>query len=215
MLQLFISDFMVTSGAYAYWQAGELDFFITPEMVPTTSPIQLNTTYFNDLIPQLYSRYPGRLMYLNVTVAAMPTVNFNSSGALVTAVTHVDFLVIINNSTVYCFTLEITLHLTGNAHLNGTKIYGDVTYVYADVTLYRTAIGNFSVSNLEDVVQLVVSVGLPIINQKLAEGFVLPVVDGVELVNPLIKFGAHFLAVTTNVKYTPPQINNVFLPPTF
>ena len=43
---------------------------------------------------------------------------------------------------------------------------------------------------------------LPLVNNKLEEGFVLPIVDNVELVSPVLNFGTHYLAITTSVNYT-------------
>ena len=55
-IQIFISDYMLTSAGYAFWQSGQLIKVITPQDVPSSFPIQLNTTYFSQLIPALYNR---------------------------------------------------------------------------------------------------------------------------------------------------------------
>jgi len=201
MIQIFLSDFLATSGGYSEWQAGQLKQFITSNDIPNTSPIQLNTTYFSDLIPPLYNKYPNTLMDLNVSVVSMPTVFFNTSGAFVTATAHCDTYVVINNSPVYAFTLEVITNLAGNANIKGTTIYGDLTFLAASVSLYKSAIGQFSTSNLNDVVQLLISFVLPDINDKLANGFQLPITDGVALVSPSLTWGSRYLVVSTNVQY--------------
>ena len=79
---------------------------VTPNMVPSDSPFQLNTTDFSDLIPALYQKYPNLAMELNCSVVQMPTCYFNSSGAFISAVTHVDVYVLLNNTATFAFTLE-------------------------------------------------------------------------------------------------------------
>jgi hypothetical protein len=83
-----------------------LKILVTPNMVPSDSPFQLNTTDFSDLIPPLYQKYPNMLMELNCSVVQMPTCYFNASGAFINAVSHVDVYVIINGSAVFTFTLQ-------------------------------------------------------------------------------------------------------------
>eukprot|EP01091_Cochliopodium_minus_P020460 TRINITY_DN895_c0_g1_i1.p1 TRINITY_DN895_c0_g1~~TRINITY_DN895_c0_g1_i1.p1 ORF type:complete len:505 (-),score=146.89 TRINITY_DN895_c0_g1_i1:67-1548(-) len=203
MLQIFISDFSVTSAGYAEFLAEQLQFLITPQMVPKDSPFQLNTTDFSDLIPALYQKYPGLLMELNTSVYQMPQAVFNASGAFISAVTNIYVLVLPNNSSpILAFTLQVNVNLAGKANIKSSTIFGDLTFLSASISLYQTSIGNFSVSNLQDVVQLLIYGVLPIVNQKLSAGFQLPILDNVELVSPTLTFGQDYLAVTTNVQYT-------------
>ena len=78
-----------------------------PNDVPSSSPVKLNTTYFSDLVPQLYTKYPNYLMKLNCTVVQMPVFTFNTSGIYLNALTHVDFYVFNNQSSTYVFTLAM------------------------------------------------------------------------------------------------------------
>jgi hypothetical protein len=76
-------------------------------MVPSDSPIKLNTSYFSDLIPPLYQKYPNLPMQLNCSVSQMPVCQFNSSGANINANSIVDVYVKSNNNMINVFTLNV------------------------------------------------------------------------------------------------------------
>ena len=69
------------------------------------------------------------------------------------------------------------------------------------MSLYRSAIGNFSVSNLQDVAEILVYGVLPLLNQKLEKGVQLPIVADIELSSPVIVYQQNYLVVVTNVRY--------------
>ena len=76
-------------------------------MVPSDSPVKLNTSYFSSLIPLLYQKYPNLDMELNCSVAQAPSCHFNASGAYINANTLVDVSVISNKNLVDVFTLAV------------------------------------------------------------------------------------------------------------
>jgi hypothetical protein len=94
------------------------------------------------------------------------------------------------------------LNLEGIAHLTNTSIYGELNFISATLSLSKTNIGNFSVTNLQDVVKMLIYFVLPMVNNELKAGFKLPITNNIELVSPTLTFGQDYLAITTNVKYT-------------
>ena len=53
MLYMWLTDYMANTAGFVYLTAGKLNYVVTPDMVPPSLPIQLNTSYFKDIIPQV------------------------------------------------------------------------------------------------------------------------------------------------------------------
>ena len=90
----------------------------------------------------------------------------------------------------------------GTPNLTDTTLYAQLSFISATIGLYKSSIGNFSVSNLENVVKVLIGYVLPMVNGELKNGFKLPVVDKIALVNPTFTFGQDYLAITSRLKYT-------------
>ncbi|CAI8045639.1 Lipopolysaccharide-binding protein [Geodia barretti] len=62
MLYMWLTDYMANTAGFVYLAAGKLSYVVTPNMVPPSLPIQLNTSYFKDIIPQVnHSLYTSPL----------------------------------------------------------------------------------------------------------------------------------------------------------
>ena len=53
MVYMWLTDYMANTAGFVYQTAGKLHYIITPSMVPPSLPLQLNTSYFKDIIPQV------------------------------------------------------------------------------------------------------------------------------------------------------------------
>uniref|UniRef100_A0AAY5KG71 Bactericidal permeability-increasing protein n=1 Tax=Esox lucius TaxID=8010 RepID=A0AAY5KG71_ESOLU len=76
MLSLGLSEFSFNSASYAYFDTGHLHITVTDEMIPPTSPLRLNTSYFGPFIPQLPKLFPNMLMLLEVYAREIPMFSF-------------------------------------------------------------------------------------------------------------------------------------------
>ena len=55
MLYLWFTDYIVETAGFVYTTAGALQYNVTPDMVPPSSPFKLNTDSFKALIPEVYA----------------------------------------------------------------------------------------------------------------------------------------------------------------
>jgi hypothetical protein len=56
--------------AWAFQQAGVLDFLVNASQIPKSSPIQLNTSTFEDIVPALQTKYPNMAMSIDLVARA-------------------------------------------------------------------------------------------------------------------------------------------------
>eukprot|EP01116_Phalansterium_solitarium_P018699 TRINITY_DN5049_c0_g1_i1.p1 TRINITY_DN5049_c0_g1~~TRINITY_DN5049_c0_g1_i1.p1 ORF type:complete len:515 (-),score=215.13 TRINITY_DN5049_c0_g1_i1:375-1880(-) len=205
MLQILITEYVVVSAGYVYWKLGELETTITQKDIPSNVPVQLNTTFFKAVLPQLYTTFPNMAMELDLAATQMPSCTFSSTGAAISVTGNIVVNVVQPNGTLTpAFTLTGPVSLAGVALLNGQVIYGNLSYLSADFTVSQSNIGPFSPSGLDTIINLLFEAGVvPQVNKILAKGFPLPTVTGLTFVNPTIGWGDHFLYVSTDVTYTP------------
>uniref|UniRef100_A0A3B3SZV0 Bactericidal permeability-increasing protein n=1 Tax=Paramormyrops kingsleyae TaxID=1676925 RepID=A0A3B3SZV0_9TELE len=73
MLYIGLSSFMANSAGFVYNRAGALSLYITDDMVPSSSPIRLNTKTFGAFIPEVSPSLPVASMNLLITNDATGT----------------------------------------------------------------------------------------------------------------------------------------------
>jgi len=136
-------------------------------------------------------------------VTQMPIFTFNTTGAFSTVANRLDVCVIVNGDKVPVFSLNIDVKVGGRATISGIKLIPYIYFIDFQASLYSSNIGNFSVvvGGITDVIDELINLFIPLINEKLSVGFMLPVVDKVSLVNTAIIYGSNWGAVTTNVQY--------------
>lgn len=89
--------------------------------------------------------------------------------------------------------------------MNGITLYGSLKYVNSTFSLLNSNIGEFDPSVLIKLVTIFLAEGvIPTVNEQLATGIVLPTVQGVTFQQPSLSWGDGYLAVTTDIQYTPP-----------
>lgn len=213
MVQMLITEFVAESAGFAFWKLGQLQFNLTQKDIPSWSPVQLNTSYFEYILPNLYNKYPNAAMMLDLSVGAMPTANFETSGATVNAYGFIQVFVLENGSYLSAFTLNGTVSCAGTAKLNEQVIAANLTFINVDFDLYNTNIGPFNVTILDKLINALFQYGIvPAINTILEKGFPLPTVPNLKFVNPAINWGKDYLAVTTDVTYTVPEDEDDLIP---
>lgn len=202
MIQIYVSDFTINSASYVFFEEGLMKYEVNDSMLPSNSPLRLNTTYFSILIPPLEKAYPDRMFKLNIYAAATPTVTFSASGAAVNAIVNVDFVILPELDV--AFTLQLKALGDGEVSLSGTNIVGKVAFINATLSLNNTNIGDFSILALQEIMStLVQQLVLPQANKKLAVGFPLPTIAGLTLEESEIGFGANYVLISTDFTYQP------------
>jgi lipopolysaccharide-binding protein len=192
---------------------------ITSKMVPSSSPIALNTSNYNwrTTVPQLYNLYPDTDMDLYVMSAKAPVVGINAFNQTITA--DLDGLVRVqvqkNNTQDYIpvFTLEITLHVEASLSVtSGNVITGTVKSISHNTTIVSSNIGNLNLHGLDVMVSVFLNLGIvPIIDNALAKGFPIPNIEGIQLRNAVINYKNGFLQVGSDFDYNPTKLNQFLM----
>jgi len=198
MLQMFVTDYLVNSFLFSSCEDGKLHTLITNSEVPADSPIQLNTTsaVWGSIAPGLTKLYPNNLMELCINATTTPRASFSTTGAIIVARGNIMVDVINDDTPVNAFVLNVTVYCSGDAAVSGSNLTAHLNYLYTNISLLSTNIGNVIIDGMSELMNFLITAMLPLVNQKIGEGFVLPTIDGVTLNSPVIGWGAGYLYVS-------------------
>lgn len=209
MVYIWLTEYVVNTAGLVYHESGFLAYNITPNRVPKGIPLQLNTTSFKLIIPELYNKYPNMAMVLGVKTTKPPQMQIVPTSANLTAVGEVNVQVITPNKTVVsAFVMGLTVYMNAYAwvHPNGTKqvISANITLLKFDFNIISSNIGTISTDLLNNAVQLLVNLFvIPAANIYAGRGLEIPLVDGISFVSPKVSFGEGYVLVSSNVNYKP------------
>ena len=209
MMYVWLTEYVVNTAGLVYHEAGFLAYNITPDKVPKGIPFQLNTSSFRLLVPALYSKYPNMAMLLTVKTTKPPQMHIYPKSANLTGIGEVNVQVITPDKTVHsAFTMGLTVYMNAYAwvHPNGTKqvISANITLLKFTFDLVSSNIGNVSLSELNQAVQLLVSLFvIPVANVYGQRGLEIPLIDGISFENPSVSFGDGYALVSSDINYKP------------
>jgi len=213
MAYLWMTDYVVNTAGLVFQQAGALNETITPSMLPPNFSYPLNTNTFKLIIPQLYRLYPNRPMKLVAVSTERPQILTSSAGVKLSISGQVECDVQLENgSFVYTFTMGVNISALAKVTVKENNITGHVDTVKINVHLIKSAIGDISIDM--KLLQIFLDAFadkliLKQLNQIAAQGFPLPVVDGIQLINAEVMPGQNFNLIATDVKYAPAKYSGV------
>ncbi|KAK5913083.1 hypothetical protein CesoFtcFv8_002900 [Champsocephalus esox] len=211
MLYIGVSSFTIESAAFVYNTAGALRLSITDDMIPTISPIRLNTRTFGAFHPaaiyllfQIDQRFPGLMMKLVVKMAKAPVITFEPNKATVQSFASVTAYAIQPNATLTpLFVLNLVSSVSARVSVSGMRLAGAVTLNKMDLTLGTSDVGDFQVSTISNIIRAVLNfVVIPIMNVRLAKGYPLPTLGKMKLVNTRLLVLKDHLMIGTDVQFT-------------
>jgi len=204
MIQFFVSDFLANSAGFVYYGLGKLQFDVLPKEIPSWFPFQLNTSSFCDIIPELCRKFPNELMTLHIQATALPLLTLQSTGGHIRADGIVTFNILQGTTTQPAFTLGVTAYMNGTASIVGTNLTGDVTYLYSNISVVSSEVGNIPTTVIQATVDIILKqIVVPVLNTIFKKGMPLPTIDGITFVNPTIGYGDHYLFVASDLIYKP------------
>uniref|UniRef100_G3P9B1 Bactericidal permeability-increasing protein n=1 Tax=Gasterosteus aculeatus TaxID=69293 RepID=G3P9B1_GASAC len=203
MLYVGLSAFTANSAAFVYSTAGALSLYVTDDMVPRASPIRLNTRTFGAFIPQIAERFPGLMVKLLVKTSETPVVTFEPNNTTVQATGTVTAYAIQPNATLSpLFVLNLESSASARLFVNVMRVAGNVTLNKMDLTLGTSYVGEFKVTALNSVFQMVLkSVVVPQLNVQLAKGYPLPTIGKMTLVNTKLQVLKGYMLIGTDVQF--------------
>ncbi|XP_051528278.1 bactericidal permeability-increasing protein-like isoform X2 [Myxocyprinus asiaticus] len=172
--------------------------------IPSGSPIHLNTRTFGVFIPQIAKMYPGLMMKLLVKTVKEPTLTFESNNVTVQASSTVTAYAIQPNNTLSSlFVLNLEGSVSARIYVTELKLAGAVTLNKIDMSLAKSYVGPFKVTSLDNIFTMVLKVAvIPKVNARLEEGYPLPAIGKMQLINTQLQVLKDYLLIGTDVQFT-------------
>ncbi|XP_071349609.1 bactericidal permeability-increasing protein-like [Trachinotus anak] len=204
MMYVGMSAFTFNSAGFVYHRAGVLSLNITDDMIPRSSPVRLNTRTLGSFIPEIARRFPGLLVKMTVKTSKTPTVTFLPNNMTVEAAGTVSaFAVHSNNTLSPLFVLNLDTSVSAKMFVSGVKLAGSVTLNRMSLTLQRSNVGEFQVTLLNSILQMVLRVVvIPQVNVQLQKGYPLPSLGKMRLVNTELQVLKDYMMIGTDVQFT-------------
>ncbi|VFV16952.1 lipopolysaccharide-binding protein [Lynx pardinus] len=203
MVYFAISDYVFNTASRVYHEAGHLNFSITDDMVPSGSTIRLTTKSFRSFAPRLARLYPNMNLELQGTMASAPFLNLSPGNLSLTPQMEIEGFVLLPSSVREpVFRLGVATNVSAMLTFNTSKITGALKPGKVQVELKESKVGVFNVELLEALLNYhVLNTLYPQVNEKLAEGFPLPLLKRIQLYDPVLEIHKDFLFLGANVQY--------------
>ncbi|XP_048878334.1 bactericidal permeability-increasing protein-like isoform X3 [Brienomyrus brachyistius] len=204
MLYIGLSSFTANSAGFVYNRAGALSLYITDDMVPSSSPIRLNTKTFGAFVPEISKRFPDMMMKLLVKTSTQPNVTFEPNNMTLQAMGTLTAYAILPNTTLEpLFILNMDASVSGNFYISGLKLAGSLQLNGFDMALGTSYVGEFQVKPLYNIFMLVMKLAvIPKVNEYLQQGFPLPAIGRMNLINSKLQVQKDYMLIGTDVHFT-------------
>ena len=209
-LQLFVSDWTLSTLGYTYFAAGHLRKTIPHTVVPPSIPIALNTTTIALLTgcPGLVAKFPGMWMQLEASITQAPGATISAGdGVVASGPIEIAFQALTPSGPVTAFALgsNVTAGINFGVSVKGDQqtLTGGITKLHFDLALTKSTVGEVHAGALVNLTNWAVNgIGLPAANKFLAKGFALPAVKGLALKNTKLQPVAGNLELATDFSYS-------------
>lgn len=203
MVYFAISDYVFNTASLVYHETGYLNFTITDDMVPPGSNIRLTTKSFRPLVPKLARLYPNMNLELQGTMASAPFLNFSPGNLSLAPLMEIEaFVLLPSSSREPVFQLSVATNISATLTFNTSKITGFLKPGKVRVELKESKVGVFNVELLEALLNYgILHTLYPKVNEKLADGFPLPLLKDTRLYDPVLEIHKDFLFLGTNLQY--------------
>ncbi|KAM7127101.1 lipopolysaccharide-binding protein [Molossus nigricans] len=203
MVYFAISDYVFNTASLVYHEAGYLNFSVTDDMVPQSSTIRLTTKSFRAFIPRLARLYPNMNLELQGRVVSAPVLNFSPGNISLAPQMEIEgFVLLPNSAKESVFQLAVTANLSAMVTFNTSKITGFLKPEKIHVEVKESKVGAFNVELLEALLNYYLLDTLyQEVNDKLATGFPLPLLQRIWLYDPVLQIHKDFLFLGANIQY--------------
>ncbi|XP_058229566.1 bactericidal permeability-increasing protein-like [Hemibagrus wyckioides] len=205
MLYIALSAFTLNSAGFVYNNAGVLSLYITDDMIPSGFPIRLNTRTFGTFIPQIAKQYPGLMMKLLVKAVKEPDITFQPNNVTVRVSSTVTAYAIQPNATLsLVFILSVNASVSAQIYVSGLKVAGVLSLNGMDMALMTSYVGPFQVKSLDSVFNMILKVVvIPKVNSYLKQGYPLPSIGKMNLLNTQLQILKDHVLIGTDVQFGP------------
>ncbi|NWR65661.1 BPI protein, partial [Bucorvus abyssinicus] len=200
------SSYFFNTAAFAYHAAGVLVFELTDAMVVSPQNGGLCCCPYTLPAPlQLEKMYPDMPMKLRLSAPSAPFLNIGPEGLSLRPVVDIQAYAILPSSSLApLFLLSLVSNVSAVVNVKSGHIVGSLQVGRMKLSLKHSDVGTFQVRMLQSIMNIYASsILLPRLNERLAEGFPLPLPDRIQLSNILVRFYQNFLLLGADVHYQP------------
>ncbi|XP_007443173.1 bactericidal permeability-increasing protein-like [Python bivittatus] len=143
------------------------------------------------------------LMKLRVSPSSAPSLTISPETLSLTPLVDIQaFAILPNSSLAPLFLIGVSTTVSAKVAVNSTRIFGTLKLDRLTFSLKHSDIGIFSVQIMESLMNfLAASILIPQMNARLAEGFPLPLLDQLQLSDPVLQTHQDFLLFASDVHY--------------
>ncbi|XP_030319129.1 bactericidal permeability-increasing protein isoform X1 [Calypte anna] len=205
MVYFGVSSYFLNTASFAYHTAGALVFEITDSMIPKDVEFHLTTSTFSAFIPELEKMYPNTPMKLRLSTPSPPFLSITPEGLSLRPVVDIQAYAILSSDHLApLFLLSLTGNVSAVINVSSGHIVGNLTMGRMKLSLKHSDVGTFQVRTLQSMMNIYTSsILLPNLNERLGQGFPLPLPDRIKLHNTIVRFQQDSLMLGADVHYEP------------
>ncbi|XP_077025061.1 bactericidal permeability-increasing protein-like [Tamandua tetradactyla] len=204
MLYLAVSDYFFNTAGLVYQEAGALALTLTDNLIPKKSKFRLTTELLGALIPEVARMFPNLTVQLLVATTSPPQLAVSPAGlTLLAALQAQAFAVLPNASLASLFQLGLRTNVSVEVSARSDRLVGRLSLGRLFLELRQSNVGPFSVELLQNLMNyLVPEFLLPKVNERLQQGFPLPLPARLQLSNLLLRPHQNFVLLGADVHYS-------------
>ena len=200
-IQIIISDFTLNTGLYAAAMAGRLQYTITPDLVPASFPLKLDTTYLNALFPGIEAKY-GANQPCSIECSASPPPSVSTTPGDLSGVATGSCLLFTQNTQV--LGLAITLDFSAAVSLANWEVHAQILSVeVSSVEAFNSTLTEaVNTDGLAYTLNVALRLVAPVLDSTyLATGITLPHIENLNLNEGEVTLGAGFVQIQATPLY--------------
>ncbi|KFU95752.1 BPI fold-containing family C protein, partial [Chaetura pelagica] len=202
MIYLGVSSYFLKSASLAYYRAGAFNIIISKELGTT---FYLSTALVKHLVPEIAQNYVKAYpVMLKLKATSPPTVTLNADGCILGITGTVEVYAVLPNSTThYIFAGNVTASTRANWTITKQKLIISLLLRRLQFSLLPSTHGSSEQMSLmrNFLSHTLWTAVIPVINDKLGKGLLLPYLSHTTLTGPVIKMNQDHLVISTDVHY--------------
>jgi hypothetical protein len=222
-IQMFLSEYSIKTAVNSLFISNMFNVTIYSEDLPSDSPIHLDSTSLESLIPGTVNRYgKGKLLDINAKVSKRPDILIKDGKINGTLQAEVSIMVRLDNTTKEEALRFITdIAASGDAHVKKDgQIIAQVHYIkFSNSSIIQTKLEEANIKNIEFIFNFATQLGIPILNNKYLSNInvAIPSIEGITFEDSTVKIPNDYVEININPNFNPELLNsywkrrNVFL----
>ncbi|TTB41833.1 Bactericidal permeability-increasing protein [Bagarius yarrelli] len=184
MLYIALSAFTLNSAGFVYDAAGVLNLYVTDDMIA--------------------KQYPGLMIKLLVKAEKEPDILFVPNNVTAQVSSLVTAYAIQPNATLSpLFVLNVNVSVSAQIYVSGIKVAGVLSLNEVDMGLVTSYVGPFQVKSLDSVFNMILKVVvIPKVNAYLKQGYPLPSIGKMNLLNTQLQILKDYVLIGTDVQFS-------------